>query len=424
MQHERLRPFNTRDVYPHQTLDNDMCMVVKAGNRLFMRGQTGLDLDHRLVAPEDAAAQAAQAMRNVTQLLEEAGSSLAHICKVTTYITDRAYRVPVYNTVGRSLKGIPTVATGLIVKGLAMPEMKMEIDIEAMIPHASAHRRLRLFNTRDWFNQSIDRDSCMVLQTDDEIYLCGQTGAQLDGRRMVGLGRTPENAAAQADQAMQNTRRLLDEAGSSLEEVCKLRVYIGDRAYREPVYQVLGRHFGDVHPCSTGLIMRGFARPEILCEIDMAVARVHGTPHQRLRRFETSQQYKDGQDLRCKFCMAVRAGDRIYLRGQTGSTLDGEFVCYGDAAAQAAQAMQNITTLLEEAGSSLSDICKITIYIADRAYREPVYQVVGQALKGVFPVGTGLIVDGFASPRILVEIDVDAIVQDGPQRRLADGPNA
>jgi len=50
--------------------------------------------------------------------------------------------------------------------------------------------------------------------------------------------------------------------------------------------------------------------------------------------------------------------------------------------------------------------------------------VVGQALKGVFPVATGLIVDGFANPRILVEIDVDAVVQDEPHRRLADGPNA
>jgi enamine deaminase RidA (YjgF/YER057c/UK114 family) len=411
MQHERIRTFNTREVYPGQTLDNDMCMVVKAGNRLFMRGQTGLDLTQRMVAPEDAAAQAEQAMQNVKVLLEEAGSSLEHICKVTTYITDRAYRVPVYNTVGRYLKGIPTVATGLIVKGLAMPEMKMEIDVEAVIPRASEHQRFRPFNTRDWFGQAIDRDSCMVIRTDDEIYLRGQTGAELDGSRMLGLGRTPEDAAAQADQAMKNTKLLLAEAGSSLDEVCKLRVYIGDRAYREPVYQVLGRHFGDVHPCSTGLIMRGFARPEILFEIDMAVALSHGVPHQRLRKFETRTQYKDGQDLRCKFSMAVRAGDRVYLRGQTGSTLDGEFVGYGDAAAQAAQAMQNITVLLAEAGARLDDICKITIYLADRAYRESVYQVVGQYLKGVFPVGTGLIVDGFASPRILVEIDVDAVVQ-------------
>jgi len=412
MKHQRLHPFNTRDVYPGQTLDNDMCMVVKAGSRLFLRGQTGLDLNQTMTAPEDAAAQAEQAMQNVKQLLEEAGSSLEHVCKVTTYITDRAYRVPVYNVVGRYLKGIPTVSTGLIVKGLARPEMKMEIDVDAVIPQAGTHQRLRVFNTGNWFNQSaIDRDSCMVVRTDDEIYLRGQTGAELDGSRMLGLGRTPEDAALQADKAMQNAKILLAEAGSSPDEVCKLRVYIGDRAYREPVYQVLGQHLDDVHPCSTGLIMRGFARPEILFEIDMAVALARGTPHQRLRTFQTSEQYRDGQDLRCKFAMAVRAGDRIYLRGQTGTTLDGEFVGPGDAAAQAAQAMANVKTLLEEAGASLDDICKITIYIVDRAYREAVYRVVGRVLKGVFPVVTGLIVDGLANPRLLVEIDVEAVVQ-------------
>ncbi|MCZ6872282.1 MAG: Rid family hydrolase [bacterium] len=145
----------------------------------------------------------------------------------------------------------------------------------------------------------------------------------------------------------------------------------------------------------------------------MAVALSKGKPHQRLRKFETSLQYKDGQDLRCKFAMAVRAGNRIYLRGQTGSTLDGDFIGYGDAAAQATQAMENIKVLLTEAGGSLDDVCKITTYIADRAYREPVYRVIGQYLKGVFPVGTGLIVDGFANPRILVEIDVEAVLQNG-----------
>jgi len=388
-------------------------MLVKAGQRLFLHGQSGLDLTHRLAAPEDAAAQATQAMENVKQLLAEAGSSLEHVCKVTTYITDRAYRVPVYNVVGRYLKGIPTAATGLIVKGLARPEMKVELDIEAVIPQTGEHQRLRTFNTGNWFGQStIDRDSCMIIRTADEVYVRGQTGAVLDGSRMVGLGRTPEDAAVQADLAMQNARLLLAEAGAGLDEVCKLRVYIGDRAYREPVYQVLGRHFGDVHPCSTGLIMRGFARPEIVFEIDLAVALSHGTPHQRLRQFETSQQYRDGQDLRCKFAMAVRAGKRIYLRGQTGSRLDGEFVGYGDAAAQATQAMANVQVLLEEAGASLDDICKMTVYVVDRAYREPVYQVIGRYLKGVFPASTGLIVDGFASPRILVEIDVEAVVQD------------
>ena len=412
MKLERFRKFNTRDVYPGATLDNDMCMTVKAGNRIFMRGQTGLDLDQKMVDPNDAAAQADQAMENAKVLLEEAGSSLDHVCKVTTYLTDPAYRTGVYNTVGRHLKGNPTVATGLIVKGLAMPEMKVEIDLEAAIPHDGGHKKFRLLNTGDWFGQtSIDRDSCMVINTGDEIYLRGQTGCELDGSKMYGLGFTPEDAAAQADQSMKNARELLEEAGSSFDDVCKTRIYISDRAYREPVYQAIGKHFGDTHPCSTGLIMRGFARPEILFEIDMAVTLSKGTPHQRFRKFHTDDAYKDGQQLGSRFCKAVRAGDRVYLRGQTGTSLDGEFVGSGDAGAQADQAMKNITTLLEEAGASLDDICKISIYILHRAHREAVYQTVGKHLKGVHPCGTGLIVDGFANPRILVEIDVDAVIQ-------------
>ena len=73
--------------------------------------------------------------------------------------------------------------------------------------------------------------------------------------------------------------------------------------------------------------------------------------------------------------------------------------------------MKNITTLLEEAGASLDDICKISIYILHRAHREAVYQAVGKHMKGIHGCGTGLIVDGFANPRILVEIDVDAVIQ-------------
>lgn len=409
MKIERWRKFNTRDVYPEQTISNDMCWLVKAGQRLFLRGQTGFNLNQTLLGANDVAAQAEQAMQNVRLILEEAGSSIEHVCKVITYITDRAYREPVYEVVGRHLKGNPTVATGLIVKGLAVPEMKVELDIEAEIPSpGSTHQKFRAFNTGNWFNQNIDRDSCMVIRTDNDLYLRGQTGATLDARSMVGTGYRVEDAGAQAAQAMRNAKVLLQEAGSSLEDICKLRVYIADRAYREAVYQAIGEHFGDVHPCSTGLIMRGFARPGILCEIDMAGTL--GGPHQRFRKFTTAQQYRDGQDLRCKFSMAVRAGNRIYLRGQTGTTLEGEPIGDGDAAAQTEQAMRNIETLLGEVGATLNDICKVTTYIGDRAYRDDVYNVMGQWLRGVHPVGTGLIVDGFAAPHLLVEIDVEAVV--------------
>jgi enamine deaminase RidA (YjgF/YER057c/UK114 family) len=138
MAHTRLRKYNTRDVWKGQDIDNDLAMVVRAGNRVFLRGQTGLDLEGNLVGLGDAGAQAEQAMKNVKVLLEEAGSKLDHACKMTVYITDRAYRGAVYRAIGKGLKGVHVVSTGLIVNGLALPELLMEIDIEAVIPEDEA----------------------------------------------------------------------------------------------------------------------------------------------------------------------------------------------------------------------------------------------------------------------------------------------
>ena len=138
MAHTRLRKFNTRDTYPEQKLDNDLCMVVRAGNQVFLRGQVGQTLDGKTVGIGDPAAQTDQAMRNVKQLLEEAGAKLDHITKITVYITDRAYREPVYRTIGAWLKGVYPCSTGLIVSGLARPEWVMEIDVSAVIPDDEA----------------------------------------------------------------------------------------------------------------------------------------------------------------------------------------------------------------------------------------------------------------------------------------------
>ena len=130
----RLRKFNTRDTYPEQSLDNDLCQAVRAGNLVFLRGQVGSDFDGNVIGAGDAAAQTEQAMRNVKQLLEEAGSKLEDICRIQVYITDRKYRDAVYRVIGRWLKGVYPVSTGLIVNGLAKPEWVMEIEVTAVIP--------------------------------------------------------------------------------------------------------------------------------------------------------------------------------------------------------------------------------------------------------------------------------------------------
>jgi enamine deaminase RidA (YjgF/YER057c/UK114 family) len=133
--HRRIRPFNTRDTYPEQTLDNDLCQAVVAGRTVYLRGQVPQDLDTRdNVAVGDPAGQAEKVMENIDLLLRECGSDLAHICKVTVYLTDIRYREPVYRVAGRWLRGVFPVFTGLVVVALARPEWLVEIDVIAEIP--------------------------------------------------------------------------------------------------------------------------------------------------------------------------------------------------------------------------------------------------------------------------------------------------
>jgi len=135
MTHTRIRKFNTRETYPEQNLDNDLCQAVVAGDTVYLRGQVAQDLETReSVAVGDPAGQAEKAMANVDMLLKECGSRLEHICKVTVYLTDIRYREAVYRVVGRWLKGVYPVSTGLTVPALARPEWLVEIDVIAVIP--------------------------------------------------------------------------------------------------------------------------------------------------------------------------------------------------------------------------------------------------------------------------------------------------
>ena len=122
MEHIRLRTFNTRDTYPEQNLDNDLSQgVVAKGATVFLRGQVSQDLDTReSLYNGDPKLQTRKTMENVEMLLGEAGSCMAHICRIVVYLTDIRYREPIYREMGRWLKGVYPCSTGLIVSALSL----------------------------------------------------------------------------------------------------------------------------------------------------------------------------------------------------------------------------------------------------------------------------------------------------------------
>ena len=134
--HTRIRPFNTKDTYPEQKLDNDLCQAVVArGSMVFVRGQISQDLETReSLHVGDATLQTRKAMANIKMLMEESGGTMDHVCRVVVYLTDIRYRQDVYREMGLWLKGVFPVSTGLVVTALARPEWLVEIEATAVIP--------------------------------------------------------------------------------------------------------------------------------------------------------------------------------------------------------------------------------------------------------------------------------------------------
>jgi len=134
--HERIRPFNTKETYPEQKLDNDLCQAVKArGTMVFLRGQVSQDLETReSLHIGDAGKQTTKTMENIAMLLEEAGAKLEHICRIVVYLTDIRHRDAVYQEMGKWLKGVHPCSTGIVVPALARPEWVVEIEVTAVIP--------------------------------------------------------------------------------------------------------------------------------------------------------------------------------------------------------------------------------------------------------------------------------------------------
>ena len=137
MTHIRIRKFNTKNTYPEQNLDNDLCqaIVTEGGKIVWLRGQCPQNLDDAMnIASDDPAKQTHKVMKNICQLIQEAGGEMKHLVKLVVYITDVRHREAVYRTIGEYTKGVYPVSTGLVVQALARPEWLVEIDATAVIP--------------------------------------------------------------------------------------------------------------------------------------------------------------------------------------------------------------------------------------------------------------------------------------------------
>ena len=119
------------------------------------------------------------------------------------------------------------------------------------------------------------------------------------------------------------------------------------------------------------------------------------------------------------FSRAVRVGNFIAIGGTAPIGPDGKNVAPGDPAAQARRCFEIIKAALDEAGGSLEDVVRIRILLTQIENWEAVAEVHAHYFRDIRPVETIMQVGGFVDPEWLVEIEVDALLDEDNQRKSA-----
>ncbi len=106
----------------------------------------------------------------------------------------------------------------------------------------------------------------------------------------------------------------------------------------------------------------------------------------------------------------VRAGDLVFIAGQVAQDAQGNVVGPGDFRAQTVQVFENLKRALASVNLDLTRLVKLSIFITDARYRDPLREINQRYIPTEKPVSTLLVVAALARPEYLIEIDAVAAV--------------
>ena len=103
---------------------------------------------------------------------------------------------------------------------------------------------------------------CRTVRVGEQVWVSGTTGT------VDGVVVAPGDAAAQTRQALANVEAALVQAGATLADVVRTRVYVTDISRWEEVGRVHGEVFGAAPPASAMVEVSGLIDPAMLVEIE------------------------------------------------------------------------------------------------------------------------------------------------------------
>jgi enamine deaminase RidA (YjgF/YER057c/UK114 family) len=112
------------------------------------------------------------------------------------------------------------------------------------------------------------------------------------------------------------------------------------------------------------------------------------------------------------YSRAVRIGNWIAVAGTTASDENSQVVHVGDPYGQAMYIFRKIERALTEVGASLNDVIRTRIYVVKMEYWQEIVRAHGEIFGQIRPANTLIQISALVDPNHLVEIEVDAVLQD------------
>lgn len=112
------------------------------------------------------------------------------------------------------------------------------------------------------------------------------------------------------------------------------------------------------------------------------------------------------------YSRAVRTGNHVYVSGTTAAQPDGTVFGGNDAYAQAKCCFEVIEKALSEAGATLEHVVRTRMFVTDISRWEDIAKAHHEFFKWTKPAATMVQVAALIDPRMLIEIEVDAVIDE------------
>lgn len=110
------------------------------------------------------------------------------------------------------------------------------------------------------------------------------------------------------------------------------------------------------------------------------------------------------------YSRATRVGEQVFVSGTTALNSAGEIVGGDDPYLQTRATLETIRWALEQCGATMEDVVRYRVYLINPEHIPAAGRAMAEAFKHVRPSNTLVCVAALADPKMLVEIDADALV--------------